>query len=134
MYADPSAPGLPVGFGTLDLSADWGELTGGRPHPYIPLLSVLPGMGGRGYGEAVVRHLAAEAVLLVRRADGCDDRLLLDVYESSVAAVRLYTRCDFRAVDVGRLLTDPDDGDRPYVIMAKGVRLAPPGEPATTPG
>src|SRR3954470_12697364 len=31
-----------VGFGTIDVCLDYGDMTGNKPHPHIPLLAVNP--------------------------------------------------------------------------------------------
>src|SRR5436305_622729 len=39
-----------VGFGAIERSDQFKALTGGRDHPYIPLLGVHPAQRGKGYG------------------------------------------------------------------------------------
>lgn len=122
VYHDPD--GVPVGFGTLDVGTDWAEFTGGRPHPYIPLLAVNPTIRSRGYGAGIVRHLADEAGLLVWRSSGCHDELFLDVYTTSDRAIRLYTEAGFRPVtDAPRV--DPAEGGKEYIVMARRVAGGP---------
>ena len=120
-YRDPD--GQLVGFGTLDMCTDWGEFTGGRPHPYIPLLAVNPAAEGRGHGKSIVRHLIDQAALLAARPGGCHDALFLDVYTSSEAAIHLYTKSGFqRLTDVPRV--DPSEGGKEYIVMARRVSVA----------
>src|ERR1700722_14543555 len=64
-----------VGFGSIDVCTEYGDLTGNKPHPYIPLLAVNPDHQRRGYGGFIVRHLIGEAVLLTRRPAVCHDVL-----------------------------------------------------------
>src|SRR5271170_1987344 len=94
-YRDPE--GSLVGFGTLDMSGECCEYTGGKLHPYIPLLAINPTIKSRGYGTSIVRHLIDEAALLVLRGV-CHDVLFLDVYTTSEKAIRVYTECGFTTV------------------------------------
>lgn len=110
-----------VGFGTLDISTDYGEFTGGRPHPYIPILAKNPTANVQGVGIQIVNHLVAEAGLLVL-SGRCHDDLYLDVYLTSEAAIHTYRKCGFLEVTEQRL--DPRENDRPYLIMAKKVSVA----------
>lgn len=119
VYRDPD--GVPVGFGTLDVCHDYSQHTGGRPHPYIPLLATNPTVKSRGYGTSIVRHLIAEAALLASR-EGCHDHIYLDVYTTSTKAIELYTANGF--VPVGEPQTDPAEGESPYLIMARRVAVA----------
>src|SRR5205807_2731902 len=89
-YRDPE--GRLVGFGTLDVSNHYSELTAGQTHPYIPLLAVNPTIKSLGYGTTIVRHLIAEAALMAIRGTCCD-LLMLDVYTTSVKAIEVYTEC-----------------------------------------
>ncbi len=75
LYQD--AAGQPVGFGSLDVCDDYGSLTGGRAHPYIPLLAKNPSATTRGVGEGIVRHLIGEAALLAAQPGRCHDVLYL---------------------------------------------------------
>ena len=121
VYADPD--GQYVGFGTLDICDDWGEFTGGQVHPYIPLLAVNPTIKSRGYGTTIVRHLIAEAAIRAAGPNGCHDELFLDVYTTSEKAIKVYTDCGFRrATDVPR--TDPAEGGKEYIVMARRVSIA----------
>jgi ribosomal protein S18 acetylase RimI-like enzyme len=115
IYLDPD--GQIVGFGTLDVGYEYGDYTGGRPHAYIPLLAVNPVMEGRGHGKWIVRHLIGEAALLAGGSGGSHDYLFLDVYASNERAIGLYKKCGFIEVsDEPR--PDPDEDDRPYIVMA----------------
>ena len=98
-----------VGFGTIDVCSDYSEsYTGGRPHPYIPLLAVEPGMRGRGYGKSIVQHLIDLAALLALGPGGCHDVLFLDVYRDNDKAINLYERCGFGIVE-REPRSDPDE-------------------------
>lgn len=120
-YFDPA--GQPVGFGTLDVCDDWREFTGGRPHPYIPLLATNPTVKSLGYGTTILRHLVEEAALLASRP-GCHDELILDVYTTSEKAIKLYTDGGFRCVIDGPR-ADPAEGGKEYIVMARRVSVAP---------
>jgi len=75
-----------VGFGTLDVCDEYWRFTSGRLHTYIPLLAVDRRFQGRGYGVAIVTHLATEAAAVARKL-GCADALYLDVYEDNLPAI-----------------------------------------------
>jgi ribosomal protein S18 acetylase RimI-like enzyme len=121
VYRD--SPGNLVGFGTLDICTDYSEYTNGQPHPYIPLLATNPTAQGKGYGTAIVNHLVAEAAFLAIRGR-CHDELYLDVYTASEGAIHVYRKCGFQEVTLEPKL-DPRENDRPYIIMAKKVSVAP---------
>jgi len=112
-----------VGFGTIEISGEYQSLTGGRPHPYLPLLAVSPGHQGKGYGTAIVNHLVLLASHFAR-AGKCHDVLFLDVYESSTAAIHLYRKCGFETM-VADPLDDPIERKR-YFVMARRVSTANP--------
>ena len=114
-----------VGFGTIDVSDHYRDITGDRLHPYIPLLAVNPTMGGQGYGTFIVEHLIGEAVILVRQQDDCDDLLFRDVYESNEKAIKIYEKCGFERMSDEPSL-DLDENNRPYFIMARRVSVTPP--------
>jgi ribosomal protein S18 acetylase RimI-like enzyme len=121
VYRDPH--GELVGFGTLDVCEEYRDFIEGHPHPYIPLLAVNPTMEGRGYGKSIVRHLIGEAALLTGGSAGCHDVLFLDVYTSNDRAIGLYEKCGFAKVsDEPR--PDPNEDNRPYLIMARRVSAA----------
>jgi ribosomal protein S18 acetylase RimI-like enzyme len=120
IWAFRDTEGRLVGFGTIDLCNEHAAYTNGQRHPYIPLLAVHPEMGGQGIGEAIVRHLIGDAVLLVR-GTGCHDALLLDVYEDNIRAVKLYQRCGFKIV--GDPVFDPIE-NKNCLIMAQRVSIA----------
>jgi ribosomal protein S18 acetylase RimI-like enzyme len=122
VYRDPD--GRLVGFGSIDVCDVWGVFSGGRPHPYIPLLAVNPTIKSLGYGATIVRHLTDEAAVLVCRPDHCCDLLFLDVYTTSERAIKLYTELQFQQVTAEPLL-DPQEGNKPYIVMAKRVSVAP---------
>lgn len=121
-YHDSSGAG--VGFGTLDVCDDWGRFTGGQSHPYVPLLAVSRVFQRRGYGAAILRHLVEEAALLAAQPGGCYGSLFLDVYTSSVGAIRLYEANDFTAVAADPL-HDPDEDGKPYLVMARRLTAVP---------
>jgi ribosomal protein S18 acetylase RimI-like enzyme len=125
VYTDPTFPGVGgfIGFGSLDVCDDYGALTGDRVHPYLPLLSLMPGCSGRGYGEAIMRHLEAEAALVVRSHPNCDDRLFLDVYLTSAAAIRLYEKRQFEYLNRDTPSPDTVADGAPYYVMAKRVSV-----------
>ena len=119
-YRDPE--GRLVGFGTLDVSDDFAELTDGEPHPYIPLLAVNPTIKSLGYGTTIVRHLIAEAVLMASRGTCCD-LLILDVYTTGVKAIEVYTDCGFVRV-TNEPIPDLQESGKPYIVMGKRVSVA----------
>jgi ribosomal protein S18 acetylase RimI-like enzyme len=118
IYRDPQAQ--VVGFGTLDVRDHYSDFTGGRLHPYIPLLAVNPTIKSLGYGASIVAHLIGEAARLAGGPGDCVDVLFLDVYASNEKAIRLYERCGFVMVS-DRPRLDPDQDHRPYIIMARSV-------------
>lgn len=118
IYRDPQD--LVVGFGTLDIRDHYSDFTEGAIHPYIPLLAVNPAIKSRGFGTSIVTHLIGEAANLAVRGD-CFDVLFLDVYASNERAIDLYKRCGFFTVSKEPRL-DPDEHNRPYIIMARGLR------------
>jgi GNAT superfamily N-acetyltransferase len=121
IYRDPD--GRLVGFGTLDVCDDYRAYTDGQFHPYIPLLAVNPTIPSRGYGTSIVRHLIGEAALLARQTAGCAGVLFLDVYTTSLKAIKVYTECGFVSI-TEQPLPDPQEDDKPYIVMAKWVSAA----------
>ena len=119
-YRDPN--GSLVGFGTLDVCSECGEFTGGKLHPYIPLLAINPTIKSRGYGTSIVRHLIDEAALLALRGL-CSDVLFLDVYTANEKAIRVYTECGFATVSP-EPIPDPQVGGKTYIVMAKRISIA----------
>jgi len=119
VYVEPA--GQVVGFGTLHMSDDWRAYCGELPHPYIPLLSVNPGIKSLGYGETILNHLVAEAATLVRTTTDCSTRLFLDVYATNDRAISLYERNGFRHVATRH---DTDEGGAEYLILARSVAVA----------
>lgn len=115
IYHDPD--GQIVGFGTLDICLDYSEHTGGRPHPYIPLLAVNPGIKSQGYGTTIVQQLIGEAAVLARQGL-CGETIYLDVYVTSARAIALYEREDFIKI-IDEPIPDPEQGHLPYYIMAR---------------
>jgi ribosomal protein S18 acetylase RimI-like enzyme len=114
-----------VGFGSIDVCTDYGNLTGKKPHPYIPLLAVNPDHQGRGYGGFIVRHLIGEAALLARQPGGaCHDVVFLEAYTSSARAITLYEKCGFVKVTDAPIF-DPIE-QRSYFAMAKRASIATP--------
>jgi ribosomal protein S18 acetylase RimI-like enzyme len=121
-YRDPD--GQVVGFGTIDVCLDYGDLTGARPHPYIPLLAVNKSMEGRGHGKWIVRHLIGEAAILATGPGACYEILFLDVYTDNTRAIGLYEKCGFiRSLAEPRL--HQEEGNRPYIITEMRVSMAP---------
>lgn len=119
-YRDPD--GSLVGFGTLDVCSECSEFTGGKFHPYIPLLAINPTIKSRGYGTSIVHHLIGEAALLALRGL-CHDVLFLDVYTTSEKAIRVYTRCGFATVSP-EPIPHPKEGGKTYIVMAKRISIA----------
>jgi ribosomal protein S18 acetylase RimI-like enzyme len=114
IYRDPDDQ--IAGFGTLEVCALYSDFTKGQHHVYIPLLAVNPTREGRGYGTSIVNHLISESVPLARAFAGCQEALLLDVYESNKKAIKLYEKCGFIEVS-DKPRPDPDENDWPYIIM-----------------
>lgn len=121
IYYDPDDQ--PVGFGTLDVCKDYASHTENKAHPYIPLLATNPNLEPRGYGTSILRHLIDEATLLACRQDGCHDVLFLDVYTTSANAIKLYYKFGFQSITPEPIL-DREDGDKPYLVMARRVSLS----------
>jgi ribosomal protein S18 acetylase RimI-like enzyme len=119
-YRDPE--GRLVGFGTLDICDDCREYTGGKLHPYIPLLAINPTIKSRGYGTSIVRNLIDEAALFALRGS-CHDVLFLDVYTTNERAIRVYTDCGFVTVSP-QPIPDPNEGGQTYVVMARRVSMS----------
>jgi GNAT superfamily N-acetyltransferase len=119
-YRDPD--GSLVGFGTLDLCDECGDYTGGKLHPYIPLLAINPTIKSRGYGTSIVGHLIDEAALLAMRGI-CHDVLFLDVYTTSERAIRLYTENGFVTVSP-EPIPDPQEGGKTYIVMARRISIS----------
>jgi ribosomal protein S18 acetylase RimI-like enzyme len=116
-YRDPRS--TIVGFGTLAISTDCSEFADSKPHAYIPLLAVHPGMQGQGHGKSIVNHLVREAARAVARAPTwLHHALFLDVYEESTPAIRLYASCQF--VTLNGPIVDNING-RKFFVMAKRV-------------
>jgi ribosomal protein S18 acetylase RimI-like enzyme len=122
VYRDPE--NRLVGFGTIDVCDDYRDYTAGQPHPYIPLLAVNPTAQGCGHGTSIVRHLIGEAAILWRLQRDCHDVLFLDVYTVNVRAISLYKTCGFETVTT-EPIADPLEDDKPYIIMARRVSIAP---------
>jgi ribosomal protein S18 acetylase RimI-like enzyme len=122
IYRDPGA--RLAGFGTLDVCDDYREFTGGRPHPYIPLLAVNPTVKSLGYGTSIVRHLIEEAALLACRPGECHDVLFLDVYTTSEKAISVYGACAFEQITESPI-QDLQEGGKSYIVMAKRVSISP---------
>jgi GNAT superfamily N-acetyltransferase len=120
-YRDPD--GSLVGFGTLDVCGECAEFTGGKLHPYIPLLAINPTIKSQGYGTSIVRHLIDEAAMLALFGQ-CHDLLFLDVYTTSEKAIGVYLKCGFTTISP-EPIADPDEGGKTYVVMAKRVSIAP---------
>jgi ribosomal protein S18 acetylase RimI-like enzyme len=117
-----------IGFGTIDVSEAYLDFTGGRPHLYIPLLAVKPGMDGRGYGKAIVQHLIEQAAIRSSAPGESLEFLFLDVYEDNGKAIELYKKCGFKNMR-NEPTPDPDEGGKRYFIMAMRVSAMPSGDP-----
>jgi len=109
-----------VAFGTLCVCDEYGTLTDGQLHIYIPLLGVHPDQRGLGHGRSVVDHLVSEAARIVKASAGhLHHAVFLDVYENSVAAIGLYDKCGFQPLGSGQFI-DPLNNE-PYRVMVKRV-------------
>lgn len=126
VYRDPDERF--VGFGALDVCGDCREFTGGRDHPYIPLLAVNPTIKSKGYGSSNIHHLVDEAALLAMQGL-CHDILFLDVYVSNVKAISVYTACGFVHI-TPYPIPDPQEGGQAYTVMARSVAISASGESA----
>jgi ribosomal protein S18 acetylase RimI-like enzyme len=126
IYRDP--PGRLAGFGTLDVCNDCSAFTEGRSHLYIPLLAKNPTIKSLGYGTSILRHLVDEATVIAHQCDWIHDVLFLDVYESNTKAIGLYSKSGFAIVTPEPLL-DPDENNKPFVVMAKRISAARPENP-----
>jgi ribosomal protein S18 acetylase RimI-like enzyme len=124
IYNEPK--GQTVGFGTLDLCGEYSQLTGGKPHSYIPVLAVHPHHRGSGYGRTIVDHLIAEAVLIAQHPTQVSDQLFLDVYQANQGAVSLYLKAGFSVLNANSPVIDPAENNEPYLIMAKHVAISSP--------
>ena len=125
MWVYRDADGQDVGFGTLDICLEYAHQTGGQPHAYLPLLAVNPASEGRGYGQAIVRHLSDEATILALEGR-CHETIYLDAYTTSVRAIGLYKKCGFAEISP-EPLADPGESGQLYVIMAKRLKVASKG-------
>lgn len=126
VYRDPEE--RLVGFGALDVCGECRKFTGGRDHPYIPLLAINPTIKSKGYGTSIVRHLVDESALLAMQGL-CHDVLFLDVYTSSMKAISVYTACGFVPI-TPHPIPDPQEGGQTYTVMARSVAILLSGEPA----
>ncbi len=113
-----------VGFGTIDVCEEYSEYTAGKPHPYIPLLAVNKEMEGRGHGKSIVLHLVNEAARLARTMQICCDILFLDVYADNSIAINLYSIFGFVNIKE-EPIPDPNEGNRPFLVMARRVHAIP---------
>ncbi|WP_082840151.1 GNAT family N-acetyltransferase [Gemmata sp. SH-PL17] len=134
-YSDPPLGKEFVGFGILQIEEHYSNYTGGLPHCYIPLLSVKPGIKSMGYGKSIVDHLIAEAALNVRDFEGyVSSYLFLDVYVANEPAIRLYRdKCQFVVLNPNNPISDPDEHNEPYFVMARNVALSEKVVPAPMP-
>ena len=112
-----------VGFGTLDVCEEYERFTGGKFHPYIPLLAVHPKFQRRGHGRRIVDHLIGEAVSFARNAPSMSNRLFLDVYKANEAAISLYQSCGFTLLNPENPIPDCGENNEPYFIMARSVAV-----------
>lgn len=120
-YIDPSEGKSTIGFGTISLSNVHSRYTNGLSHPYIPVLSVKPGSEGKGYGQSIVDHLVAEAVIMCRnQGEKIAETLFLDVYAANQPAHRLYEKkCGFVTLNPHSPVPDPEENNEPYFIMSR---------------
>lgn len=110
-----------VGYGSTDVRLEYADYAGGKPHSYISLIAVHPTHQGRGYGGQIVRHLVNEAAIAAA-FDDLSEYLFLDVYDDNAAAISLYRRHQFVVLE-DEPSPDPDEGGRPYLIMARRIDL-----------
>lgn len=122
MWVFQNERGQTVGFGTLDLCADWSYLCDGKRHPYVPLLAVHPGFQRRGIGSKIVNHLINEATLALVDQPSLHRSLLLDVYSDNVGGIGLYQKSGFQFI--GNPHIDPQENNKEFRIMA--TQLADP--------
>jgi ribosomal protein S18 acetylase RimI-like enzyme len=115
VYADPNAGPSLVAFGTLQLATTYAK----EGHCYIPLLSARP--GAKGYGDALVQHLIAEAAILVRTHSDISKDLFLDVYVANAVAIGLYERNGFIITNKESPLLDDRENNEPYYVMVRSV-------------
>ncbi|AMV25855.1 hypothetical protein VT84_15765 [Gemmata sp. SH-PL17] len=88
-----------------------------------------------GYGKSIVDHLIAEAALNVRDFEGyVSSYLFLDVYVANEPAIRLYRdKCQFVVLNPNNPISDPDEHNEPYFVMARNVALSEKVVPAPMP-
>lgn len=115
-----------VGFGVLDVCQEYARFTSGKHHAYIPLLAVNPAFQKRGHGRRIVEHLIAEATRIARTPCDLSDLLFLDVYTANRGAIALYEKCGFLALNEDAPLSDPQENNETYLIMARRVDTADP--------
>ncbi len=116
--------GTAVGFGTLEpASVMYADQTGGRVHPYIPLLAVNPACQGKGFGKEIVAHLIREAEAALAVLPDAAPLLFLDVYTVNVPAIKLYEKFGFAILNAADPIPDPAENGEPYFVMAR--RLSP---------
>jgi ribosomal protein S18 acetylase RimI-like enzyme len=122
IYRNPG--GDLVGFGTIEVSDEYRTYANHDRHPYLPLLAVNPTIPSLGYGTSILRHLTGEATLLASYPDSrCSDLFFLDVYQDNDKAIKLYTDNGFQQISPIPI-PDPDEGKRPYIVMARRVSIA----------
>lgn len=126
-YFDPSEGKEPVGFGTLQFSTDYADPVNPLPHFYIPALAAKPGL--KGYGKLIVDSLIESAATTFRRYNSSisiTDRIFLEVYVANERAYNLYlNKCGFVTLNADSPLSDPEENDAPYYVMAQRISIAP---------
>lgn len=123
LYRDPVEE--EVGFGSLLPCSEYPQLSGNRPHLYIPVLGVHPAHEGKGFGRRIVEHLIETATTELQATPELSSSLFLDVYVANARAIGLYEKFGFVAISDPGDFTDPDENDEPYLVMAKLLTPAP---------
>lgn len=132
-FRDPAVADGVVGFGCLTVANYYAAYTGNRPHCYIPLLAKHPAVERGGIGKAIVAHLeaAARGVVASLWNRGISEFLFLDVYCDNVPAWNLYAKkFGFETLNENEPIPDPDEGGKPYFVMAKALPTPPGHRPA----
>jgi ribosomal protein S18 acetylase RimI-like enzyme len=80
---------------------------------------VNPTIKSQGYGTSILHHLIGEAAILASHRH-CHDILFLDVYTTSIKAIKLYEESGFMKITDEPIL-DPLEPGMAYLVMAKRV-------------
>ena len=113
-----------IGFGTIDVCWDYHYVTGGRPHPHIPLLAVRPDLRGKGIGTSIVKHLIGEALLRTYWPGlNCYPAVFLEVYVDNIAGIKTYRNQGFE--NLGEEPTYDCEEKKNYFVMVRGLSIEP---------